>query len=483
MKLSLIALFILFFTNMTRAQEWSMPIQISSDTLSAFYPDICIDNFGVLHSVWTEKINDNFYKIYYSKSQDRGTTWSQPEDVLQNTGLWMANPHIAADANNNLYLTFDYNSYYPENTYVHFCVNNGNGWSQPYTVSTDMPGSNHNRIVIDNNNRIYVFWFKNNKIYYRYFENNNWGEIICPYNNDNELYFLSKATSDKFNNIHCIGVHHFEGQSGYDDRIIYFKYDNTFETWNNIEAMSDNRSWQGCDIDLDNNQLPHLAWGQFTSVYPDPAHDATFYTRFDGINWIPTELIVEDPYYQSIAVDSYNRPHIIDKEKTENGNRLVYYVKHNENWEGVIIDSSYSFFDPKLIFGDSTLFFIYEKLDVGGGKGKILFSKYNVPVGIHENSIKTLYSDVLNQNFPNPFNLATIINFYLNHGGYSTLKILDLQGKLVKMLVNGPKLAGDYQIYWDGTNQAGIPVPNGLYLYRLQVGNRTMTKSLVIKRN
>lgn len=70
------------------------------------------------------------------------------------------------------------------------------------------------------------------------------------------------------------------------------------------------------------------------------------------------------------------------------------------------------------------------------------------------------------QNYPNPFNSSTIISYSLPFFGFTTLKIYDLLGREVALLVNEYKDAGRYEIAWDATNQ-----PSGVYFYRIDAKN------------
>ncbi|MBC8527793.1 MAG: T9SS type A sorting domain-containing protein [Candidatus Cloacimonetes bacterium] len=80
--------------------------------------------------------------------------------------------------------------------------------------------------------------------------------------------------------------------------------------------------------------------------------------------------------------------------------------------------------------------------------------------------------------YPNPFHPVTCINFSLNKEGYTTLKIFNIKGQLIKTLVNEYKRKGDYSILWDGKNKDGKEVSSGIYLYRVQVENHCVTRSL-----
>lgn len=73
-------------------------------------------------------------------------------------------------------------------------------------------------------------------------------------------------------------------------------------------------------------------------------------------------------------------------------------------------------------------------------------------------------------NAPNPFNPSTLISFGLPMPAVVSLKIYDILGQEVAVLLGGEhRIQGYYQVRWDGTNTGGRPVGSGVYLYRLTV--------------
>ncbi len=86
----------------------------------------------------------------------------------------------------------------------------------------------------------------------------------------------------------------------------------------------------------------------------------------------------------------------------------------------------------------------------------------------------------LHQNAPNPFKQLTTINYQLAKPGLVNLKVYNIAGQLVKTLVSGQVSAGLHTIKWDGRDNQGNKVSSGAYVYRLQAGNKDMTKKLVI---
>jgi hypothetical protein len=88
----------------------------------------------------------------------------------------------------------------------------------------------------------------------------------------------------------------------------------------------------------------------------------------------------------------------------------------------------------------------------------------------------------LSQNFPNPFNPATMIKFDVKEKGVVSLKIYNVAGQLVKTLVNGTKDAGSYSVTWDGTNNRGAKVASGVYFYKFNATGFEQTKKMVMLR-
>jgi hypothetical protein len=82
---------------------------------------------------------------------------------------------------------------------------------------------------------------------------------------------------------------------------------------------------------------------------------------------------------------------------------------------------------------------------------------------------------VLMQNFPNPFNPSTSINFSLPKSTDVSLKIFNVIGNEVETLVSKRMNAGAHTVQWDATVYS-----SGVYFYRLQAGEFTETRKLVL---
>lgn len=100
---------------------------------------------------------------------------------------------------------------------------------------------------------------------------------------------------------------------------------------------------------------------------------------------------------------------------------------------------------------------------------------------IEEQKIGGTYK--LNQNFPNPFNPATTIEYTIPKIGLAQIEIYNTAGQLVKTVINQQKTAGEYTIVWNGKNLQNQPVASGIYFYVLKVdGIIFETKKMVLLR-
>ena len=84
------------------------------------------------------------------------------------------------------------------------------------------------------------------------------------------------------------------------------------------------------------------------------------------------------------------------------------------------------------------------------------------------------------QNYPNPFNPITTIQFEIPVDSDIAVNIYDLNAHLVRTLFNGFKSAGIHSCVWDGKNENGRTVSNGVYLYRISSGQFSLTRKMIL---
>jgi len=126
----------------------------------------------------------------------------------------------------------------------------------------------------------------------------------------------------------------------------------------------------------------------------------------------------------------------------------------------------------------STYYFIIDQMDKDWNNvrsktysfvaGAVSVEQENIPIEIS-----------LSQNYPNPFNPSTNIKYSIPVKGFVSLKIFDIQGRLIATLVNEQKSAGTYNYEF---NSSDYQLSTGIYFYKLQCGDFSKTnKMLLIK--
>jgi len=83
-------------------------------------------------------------------------------------------------------------------------------------------------------------------------------------------------------------------------------------------------------------------------------------------------------------------------------------------------------------------------------------------------------------NYPNPFNPTTTIRFSIPNDSQVKLSIYNIRGQRVTTLVNDTLTPGYHEAVWNGTDSHGRCVSSGVYFYRLDTGNKAITKKMLL---
>jgi hypothetical protein len=107
----------------------------------------------------------------------------------------------------------------------------------------------------------------------------------------------------------------------------------------------------------------------------------------------------------------------------------------------------------------------------------------HVSDGIYDGEARTVF--FLGQNVPNPMRSSTMISYGVpgdaeSAGRHATLSVYNLNGQLVRRLVDGGESPGTKRVIWDGRDAQGSAISSGVYFYRLTVGEDSATRRLVI---
>jgi hypothetical protein len=114
------------------------------------------------------------------------------------------------------------------------------------------------------------------------------------------------------------------------------------------------------------------------------------------------------------------------------------------------------------------------------GAASQLHLKYTVTTAVGNTPVPRPLA--LQQNQPNPFNPTTRIEFSLDTAGPARLEILDVRGRLVRVLANGSLTAGPHTLVWDGRDERGRAAASGVYVYRLRAGTLQAARRMTLVR-
>ena len=107
---------------------------------------------------------------------------------------------------------------------------------------------------------------------------------------------------------------------------------------------------------------------------------------------------------------------------------------------------------------------------------RVTIPKDSIPIGINNISSEIPDAYSLFQNYPNPFNPNTKIRFELPNASNVTLKVYNVRGQLVEVLVNNEIVtAGLKEVNFNATNLA-----SGIYFYTIQAGDFKATKKMML---
>jgi len=193
-----------------------------------------------------------------------------------------------------------------------------------------------------------------------------------------------------------------------------------------------------------------------------------------GLNAVPVELISFNASLNGVNVtltwttasQLNNRGFEIERKSGNGDYQSISFIKG----DGTTTEQkSYSYTDKELQEGDYT--YRLKQIDFDSS---VHYS------GLVNVSVKLPAEFNLSQNYPNPFNPSTTINFSLPQKQMVKLIVYDILGKEVKTLVNGEKDAGSYNVQWNGTNNNGVNVSTGIYIYRITAGSFIQEKKMIL---
>jgi hypothetical protein len=212
--------------------------------------------------------------------------------------------------------------------------------------------------------------------------------------------------------------------------------------------------------------------------YPD-----TIYAGMEGVviktidggqNWILTSLQNTSYYFYDIVADPTDPEHVVAGGVSHTGQTALFETHDGgDTWQDLqppVVAAGVSGMVADVVDNN---FIVYI-----GTFGNGVY-RYTIPlVAINDQRSPSVTRDFhLFQNFPNPFNPNTTIEFSLPHAEFVTLKIYNILGGGVATLVSKTLTAGKHKYEWNAGS-----LTSGIYLYRIQAGYYVQVKKMVLMR-
>ncbi len=189
-------------------------------------------------------------------------------------------------------------------------------------------------------------------------------------------------------------------------------------------------------------------------------------------------------YSPHIVVDEENSV-VISRIENDSGIRRVYYSLLN-NWlntfrQGFVSSADVEYMSsPRAAAAGRLVTFAW--CDPRDGGKNIYSSQISfIPTDIDDDNVVLIPAQFsLEQNFPNPFNPLTGIEFTVPSKSRVNIRIYNILGKKIITLTDEIYEAGVHSVTWDGTDAFGNKVSSGIYLYKMNAGNFSSTKKMIL---
>jgi photosystem II stability/assembly factor-like uncharacterized protein len=316
-------------------------------------------------------------------------------------------------------------------------------WSTPYVLDVQDPN---------------ILYFGTYKLHRTTNGGNNWTEISPD---------LTRGANGRLGTITCITS---AVESDNITRVIYVGTDdsklsvstNSGTSWEDKTGILPQRYMTDVLADV---REPATAYVTLSGYNLDETNPHVFRTIDYGMNWIDISGNLPDIPVNSIIIE-YND----DSTLYVGTDAGVFFTQNlGSSWDvlGTALPNSPVF--------DINYHQPSHKL-VAGTHGRSLFEiDLSGVTGVNQGTDLIVNNFKLYQNYPNPFNPATTISFSVPVKSELVLKVFNFLGEEVAQLVNEEKEAGQHSVEFDAKL-----LPSGVYLYKIQAGNFTETKKMIL---
>lgn len=154
-------------------------------------------------------------------------------------------------------------------------------------------------------------------------------------------------------------------------------------------------------------------------------------------------------------------------------NGIIYSYFNTKIAERISGDMAADGFGGAIIVWDQSQDIYAQQVNSDGNLGEVMTA---MTITKSEEKIKPFEL----HNYPNPFNSKTQIIYQIPEGGEISLKIYNLNGQIVKTLIDQKQKEGQYEIIWNGMDDNDHPVASGIYIAKLRFNNLNAIKKITL---
>lgn len=442
------------------SQTWSEPVIISTTGFN-LTPNFTVDRTGRIHCVWIVQLGEEFSRVFYSYSTDQGVTWTKPVSITSNEDLYITDPHITADADLNLYVSYNYKKYnWP---YTPVCYVKFDSKLQEWLSPVILGHGAMSQVVVDSKNLVHFFWAFDTE-YCRILDGDSLYNSFLPYPTNEVLCRFQQVTIDRNDNIHACGPRRYDSIYA---RLGYFRFkDNHWQPFIDLSDKPFYESW----VCVDKYSEPWFVWRQ---VLPNLYNYGTFYCQSN--NGIPNEPIFLDSNASRAAmvVDNLDQVHLVENINRNNVPTLVYKKFSGTEWISIDLESSIKEYLQNILRqAGGHLYLAYFRLDTIQSPtpnyyfSEIRFRKLDIPDNVQVTSVKT------NVNiFPNPFSESINIKIPNQLEKVKSIEIFDISGNSIGNLkaLYSNSMAQEYSFTF--SKEDIMKMPKGFYIIKIELSS------------
>jgi hypothetical protein len=268
--------------------EFIAPANISNDSYSSERTRIGVDAQNNINVVWDQEKGGGDTEIIYTRSSNRGATWSQQANI-SNTGYESAFPDMALGTSGDINVVWREDRGAQTDIYFGRSIDSGATWSVPLNISKTSDNSTGQAIAVDNTGNINVAWVESVYLvrigwkYYIYFSRSTNGgtEWTKPLSlGEAGCYYGPAIATDAAGNIF---VAYRIGGCGSAGQIVYtFSGDGGY-SWSIVKLVSTGKEDASTPaLGVDSNGHINLVWQQLTAGFYDIYHSRS---TDQGANW------------------------------------------------------------------------------------------------------------------------------------------------------------------------------------------------------